>query len=135
MVKILMMSAKLATPGLLKTKIFKNKDYDVIIIDYEVRIKILSCESNCIVDVIMRPKFGNSSISMKEVIITSIIEGFDLKNHFFEGLSWFKLNNLGLALGKFLKFYNSVVKVLKLKVRTFWGISFLFVEVTKEELV
>ena len=28
-------------------------------------------------------KFGNSSISMREVITNSILEGFDQKNHFF----------------------------------------------------
>ena len=33
---------------------------------------------------------------MGEVIITSILQGFDKKNHFFEGWSWLKLNNLGL---------------------------------------
>ena len=38
MVKILIESVKLATPGLLKIKIFKNKGYDVIIVDYEKKI-------------------------------------------------------------------------------------------------
>ena len=54
------------------------------------------------------------------------------RNNFFEGCSWFKFNNLGLALGMALKCYTSVAKGLKLKVRTFW---WLFVEVTKEKLV
>ena len=36
---ILMMSAKLATPGLLKIKIFWNKGYDVIILDYDTTNK------------------------------------------------------------------------------------------------
>ena len=40
-VTILMISAKLAAPGLLKTKIFKNKGYDVIIPDYDVTNKII----------------------------------------------------------------------------------------------
>ena len=39
MVKMLMMSAKLATPSLLETKIFKNKCNDVIIVDYNVTNK------------------------------------------------------------------------------------------------
>ena len=34
----------------------------------------------------MWPKFGNSSISVREVIITSILQGFDHKNHFFWGV-------------------------------------------------
>ena len=54
---------------------------------------------------------------------------------FFEGWSWFKFNNLGLALGTNLKFYTSVAKGLKLKVRKFWGLIPTFVEVTGERLV
>ena len=61
------MSAKLATPGLLKIKIFRNKGYDVIILDYGVSNEISSRNSTY---VIMWPKFGNSSISIREVIIT-----------------------------------------------------------------
>ena len=40
MVTILVMSAKLATPGLLKIKIFRNKVFDVIILDYDFTKKI-----------------------------------------------------------------------------------------------
>ena len=47
------MSAKLATPGLLKIKIFQNKCYEVIILDYDVTNKILSFNSNYIADVVM----------------------------------------------------------------------------------
>ena len=61
-VTILMMSTKTATPNLLKINVFWNKDYDV-------SNKILSRDSNYIVDVVMWPKFGNFSISMREVII------------------------------------------------------------------
>ena len=53
---------------------------------------------------------------------------------FFEGWSWFKFNNLGLALGASLKFYTSVAKGLKLKVRKFCGLIPTFVEVTGEKL-
>ena len=69
MVKILMMSAKISTPGLLKTRIFWNNGYDVIISVHDVTNKILSRDSNYIVDVVMLPKFGNSNISMWEVIL------------------------------------------------------------------
>ena len=54
---------------------------------------------------------------------------------FFERWSWFKLNNLGLALSTKLKFCTSVAKGLKLKVRNFWGPNPTFVEVTGEKLV
>ena len=60
-----MMSAKLATLGLLKIKIFWNKGYDVITSVYDVNNKILSRDTNQIVDVVMWPKFDDSSISMR----------------------------------------------------------------------
>ena len=68
-----MMSAKLATSGLLKIEMFQSKDYDVIIYVHDVINQILSHDSNCIVDVVMWTKFGNSRISMREVIITSML--------------------------------------------------------------
>ena len=40
---------------------------------YDVINKQLSRDLNYIVDVIMWPKFGNSSTFMREVIITSIL--------------------------------------------------------------
>ena len=68
-----MMPAKMASPGLLKITVFWNKGYDVIISVDDVTNKILSRDSNYIVDLFMWPKFGNSSISMREVITTSIL--------------------------------------------------------------
>ena len=73
MVTILMMPAKMATLGLLEIKLFWNKDYDVINSAYDVTNKILSRDSNYIVNVVMWPKFGNCWTSMREVIITSIL--------------------------------------------------------------
>ena len=67
------MSAKMATLGLLKITVFWNKDYDVIISVDDVTNTFLSGDSNYIVDVFMWPKFGNSSISIREVITTSIL--------------------------------------------------------------
>ena len=67
-----MMSAKMATSGLLKIKVFWNKGYYVIYSVYDVTNKILSHDPNYIVDVVMWPKFGNSSICIREVI-TSIL--------------------------------------------------------------
>ena len=55
-------------------------------------------------------KFGISNISMRDIIITLILKGFDQKNHFFEGSSWIKVNHLGLALGMALMSYASVAK-------------------------
>ena len=68
MVTISMISAKRATPGPLKIKIFWNKGYNVIISVHGVTKKIVSLESNYIVDVVMWPNFGNSSVSIREVL-------------------------------------------------------------------
>ena len=56
------------------------------------------------------------------------------KTTFFDGWSWFKLNNLGPALGMALIFYISVSKGFKLKVKTFWWLISTFVEVAGEKL-
>ena len=68
-----MMSAKMTTPGFLKATVFWDKGYDVIIPVDDVTNKILSRDSNYIVDVFMWPKFGNCSISMREVVTTSVL--------------------------------------------------------------
>ena len=73
MVITLMMSAKMATPGLLKTRVFWNKIYDAMISVHEVTNKFLLGDTNCIIDVVMWPKFGNSSISMRKVLINSFL--------------------------------------------------------------
>ena len=72
-----MMSAKMATLGFLEIKIFWNKDYGFIIYVHDVTNKVLSRESYCIVDAVIWAKFGNPSISMREVILKSILWGFD----------------------------------------------------------
>ena len=71
MVTILMMSIKLATPGLLKIKVFWNKSYDTTTSAHDITNKISSHDSNYIADVVMWPKFDKSSICMREVIKTS----------------------------------------------------------------
>ena len=59
--------------GFHKITVFWNKGYEVIIPVDDVTCKKLSRDSNYVVDVFMWRKFGNSSISMKEVITTSIL--------------------------------------------------------------
>ena len=68
-----MMSAKMATPGLLKITVFWNKGYGVIIPVDDVTNKILLRDTIYIVDVFMWTKFVNSRISIREVIRTSIL--------------------------------------------------------------
>ena len=112
----------MATPGLRIIKVFWKKGYNIIIFVYDVTNKFLSRDSNYIVDVVKWPKF---SISMRKVIITSILQGFDKKNRFFVGWSWFKFNNLGLALVTNLKFYTSLAKGLKQSQKVFWANSYV----------
>ena len=49
MVAILMMSAKMATLGLFKIKVFRKKGYDVIIFVHDVNKQILSGDTSYIV--------------------------------------------------------------------------------------
>ena len=78
----------------------------------QIILYMWSCDQNLI----------TLACSMREVILTSILKGLDQKNHFFEGWSWFKFNNLGLTRDTNLKFHTSVARGLKLKVRKFWGL-------------
>ena len=50
---IFMLSAKLTSPGLLEINIFQDNGCDVIISEHEVSNKVLSRDSNYIVDVVM----------------------------------------------------------------------------------
>ena len=63
MVTILMISTKMTTLKLLKIKVFRNS-YDAMISPHHVTNKVLSRDSNYFVDLVMSPKFGNSSIFM-----------------------------------------------------------------------
>ena len=79
------MSAKMATPGLLKITVFWNKVYDVIIYVHDVTSKFLSRDSNYIVHVVMRPKFGDSNISMRKVILSQFYKDLTRKLIFLRG--------------------------------------------------
>ena len=57
------------------------------------------------------------------------------KTFFFKEWSSSKFNNLGLALGKNLKFFTSVAKKIKLEVRKFLRLISTFVKVVGEKLV
>ena len=73
MVATMMMSPKFATLGLLKVKTYWKNCYDVINSANDVTREFLSGDSNWIVDLVISPKFSDSSIYMREVIITSIL--------------------------------------------------------------
>ena len=86
MATILMMSTKMATLTLIKIKVFWIKCYDVIVSLHEVTNKTFLRDSNYIVDVVMCQNFGNSCISMREIVITSILYWFDQKKQYFRGV-------------------------------------------------
>ena len=123
-VKTLMMSAKVATPGLLKKTVFWNKCFDVITYVHDVS---LSRDSNYIVDVVMWPTL---TFLWEKLWLSHFYQNLTRKAAFSEGLCWFKLNNLRLALGMNLTFYTCVEKGLKLK-----GLVPSLVEVTGDKLV
>ena len=86
---ILIMSAKIATPAFLKIMEFWNKGYDAIIPVDGVTNKVSSRDSNYIVGLLMWPKFGNCSISMREVITTLIYKDLTRKTTFLrDSLGW-----------------------------------------------
>ena len=58
MATILMMSTKIATPGLLKIKVFWSKGYDVMIYVHDNTNNFLWHDSNYIVDVVLWPKLS-----------------------------------------------------------------------------
>ena len=60
-----MMSAEVATLGLLKIKVFWNKGYDVKSSAHDLTNKVLSGESNYILDLIMWPVAKGLKLSQK----------------------------------------------------------------------
>ena len=61
----------MATLDLLKISVFWNAIIYVIIYVHDVTIIFLSRDSNYIIDDVMWAKFGNCSISMRNVIVIS----------------------------------------------------------------
>ena len=57
-----MMLGNMATVALLNIKIFWNKGYDVIFLVHDANKKILSIDSNYIVDLVIWPKFGTLAL-------------------------------------------------------------------------
>ena len=107
------MSGKLATQGLLKVKIFQNKDYGVIRFDHDAINKILLHDSNYDADKVMWPKSGNSNIYIREIIRTSIFIRVWPEKTLFWGVGlnkWVKFSNLTLALVMTSRLYTSLAK-------------------------
>ena len=74
-------------------------------------------------------------ISLREVIIVSILYGFRQKNRFFEGWSLLKFKYVGKVLGMTSTYNSIVAKGLKLKVRKVWKQIPSLEEVTGEKMI
>ena len=72
---------------------------------------MFSCDQTLVTVAFLREKLSQPQL----------YKGLTRKTTFFEEWSWFRFNDLGLALGMTLKFY-SVEKGLKVKVRKFYEI-------------
>ena len=86
--------------GLLEINVHWNKVYDVIISAHDVTNKILSCDSNYIVDAVLQQSFVTLAFPQEKLSYLHFYKDLIRKNNFFEGWSWLKFNNLGLALGQ-----------------------------------
>ena len=102
---------------------------------YNVNNKILWHNSSYIVKVFMWPKLVTLAFLWEKLSQPQFYKHLTRKATFFEGWSWFKFNNYGLASGRNLKFYTSEGKGLKLIVRKFWWLISTFVEVLGEKLI
>ena len=85
----------------------------------QITLPIWSCDQSLVTLGFLREKFNLNFIRI-----------LPKKPNYFEDYSWLKFINLGLALGMTLKFYTSVTKGLKLKVKRVWRLIPTFIEVT-----
>ena len=126
--------AKIAILVFLETKIFWNKVYNVIISDHNIINFVtwakLYPRCGYVTKVWQLKHFNERSYHSLSFIRIWPEEILFLRS----GLDS-KFNNSGLVLGMALKFYASVVKKLKLKVRKFLELVPTFVEITEEKLV
>ena len=67
------MPAKLATQAFHKIKVFWKKGCDVIISVLDVINNILTHDLYLFVDIVLWPKFDNSRIYIREIIIVSVL--------------------------------------------------------------
>ena len=103
-----------------------SKRYDVIIFVYDLTNNFdhLTIYTSCIWSC------DQTLVPQRVLSLHQFYKHFTKKTKSVDGCSWFKFNNLGLALGKTFRFYTSMEIGLKLKVKTFWGLIPTFAEVT-----
>ena len=118
----------------IKTKVFWNKVYDVMISVRDVTNESLAHDSNYIVDVVMWLKRGNYSISMREVIITQFYNFISIwpeKSLFLRvDLDWSSI----IWDSSFIIWDWHSIRTWNFT-SVFWGLVPTFLEVTGEKLV
>lgn len=77
-IAVMIISVKLANPDLLQKTEFRKKDPWHQNVE-DATSKTLSRDPNYVIDIIMWPKFGNTSDSLGEIITISILQEFELK--------------------------------------------------------
>ena len=120
-----MMSVKRATPDLLKIRVYWNEVDEVITYVHDVATKLYH-----LIQIILSMWLCDQSLitlafSWEKLSKPQFYKDLTRKTAFFEEWSWFKFNNLGLTLGTNLKFYTSLSKGLKLKVRVLGANSYV----------
>ena len=121
-----MMSTKWAILDLLEIKVFWSKGYDAIISAMasltkfypviQIMLQMWPCNQSWVMLAFLLEKFSK----------TQFYNNLTRKTNFFPGCSWFRFNNLRLALAMALHFYTSVTKNLVLKVKKFWELISTF---------
>ena len=104
---IWIISAKLATPDLLKIAVFWNK-----VLTSHYMSMTSSIKSYHVTQIILYMWYCDQSLVTQAFRWGSYHKDLTGKNDFSDGWPWFKFNNLGLVLGLILKIYSSVWKGL-----------------------
>ena len=107
-VAILMISANLATISFLQIKPFWNEGFGVITFAHDLNNKILWCDSNYTVDVVLWPKFGNSSVEPREVVKTTLTRKWNFVNWESFSRLVIELKKAFVSKNKFLKHYSQI---------------------------
>ena len=107
-VAILMISANLATISFLQIKPLWNEGFGVITFAHDLNNKILWCDSNYTVDVVLWPKFGNSSVEPREVVKTTLTRKWNLVNWESFSRLVIELKKAFVSKNKFLKHYSQI---------------------------
>ena len=125
---------KMATLVLLKIKVFPSKDCDIIVFVDDVINRILSLDSDYVVDVVIWPNFGYYHFNERSCHNLNFMRIWP-KISLFWGVALFEGQLCGTGIRYSLKSLRQFLKRVKLKVRKCGGLIRTFVEITGEILL